>query len=96
MSVSLSRDTDPAFEQVWIRALRDRGGQASLERCVRMSGAARREAWRAIRRARPELSPEDQDLLFLEVQYGDQFTERQRREIIRLRGVRGIYDSEAP
>lgn len=88
----LSRDTDPEFEKLWIEGIRRRGGLASLSRCIQMSGEARKAAREGIRRSRPDLDPEGQDLLFLEVQYGDQFSEADRLEIVRLRRSKGFYD----
>lgn len=94
-SKTLSRDTDPEVERLWIEGIRRRGGRASLDRCIQMSSEARRTAREAIRRARPDLDPEGQDLLFLEVQYGDQFSEAERLEVIRLRRKMGLYTKAA-
>lgn len=93
MTKTLSRDTDPEFEKVWIEGIRRLGTQASLDRCIRLSSMAWRAAHRAVQRAHPELPPHEQDLLFLEVQYGREISREVLEDFIRCRREKGFYDA---
>lgn len=89
---TLSRDTDPEVERIWIEGIRQMGPEASLDRCIRLSNMTRRAARDAIRRTHPEMPAHTQDLLFLQVQYGDEMSDEQLTEFIERRRERGYYD----
>jgi hypothetical protein len=63
-------DTHPDAEAMWIGLLRTATIEQRLTRMVQLTQMVRDMARQAIAQARPELSPREQDLLFVEVTYG--------------------------
>jgi hypothetical protein len=71
-------DTHPEAEAVWIDLLRQLTVEERLRRMVTLTQAVRSMARQAIAQAHPELSLREQELLFVEVQYGRDWAVRLR------------------
>lgn len=83
----LSRDTPLDVEGVWIAAQRERGPLWRLRRAIEMTELCWRGAREAVRRARPEATPVEQDLLLLTQRYGAELA----REVVQRRREAGFY-----
>jgi len=83
----LSRDTPLEVEEVWLQALRRRGGIFQLERLAEMVDLGRQAARVAILRAHPDAGAAQVDETLLRESYGDEAA----RRVIALRGRLGFY-----
>ena len=89
----LSADTPLEVERVWIEAQRRLGPEGRLRRCIELTEFCWNSAREAVRRAHPELSEAEQDLLFLSSMYGEELA----REFIAKRQEIGFYaEADAP
>ncbi len=84
----LSSDTPIEVERVWVAMQRERGPVWRLRRVADMIRFARQAACEAIRRAHPEASQREQDLLLLTELYGADAA----RGVVRRREEMGFYD----
>lgn len=84
----LSADTPIEVERVWIAMQRERGPLWRLRRAVDMTRFARQAARAAIRRAHPQATPREQDLLLLTELYGEDAA----RGVVRRREEMGFYE----
>ena len=71
-------DTHPEVERVHIELLRKAGPQRRLAMAMELTNDVLRRARAGIARARPHLSDRERQLLFVEVAYGREITERVR------------------
>ncbi len=84
----LSADTPLEVEKVWLAMMRERGPQWRLRRAVELTSLCWRAAQDAVRRAHPQASPRERDLLLLRERYGEDLA----RGVIRRREEQGFYD----
>jgi hypothetical protein len=84
----LSRDTPLDIEEVWLEALRRRGGLFQLRRLAELVQLGRQAARVAMRRAHPEASPVELDELLLRELYGEEAA----RDVVALRVELGCYE----
>ena len=82
---TLSRDTHPAAEAVQIRLFREASPARRFEIMRALSTYVVRLARAGIRRANPDLTERELQLLFVEVHYGRELAER-LREFLDQRG----------
>ena len=69
-------DTHPDAERVQIRLLREAGPVRRGELASSLTNSCITRAKRAIKLAYPELSPQQQQLMYIEVQYGSDLARR--------------------
>lgn len=69
-------DTDPRVEQIHIEMLRKAGGAKRASLAISLSETLISLSRRAIARANPDLSEEEQDLLFIAINYGEEMARR--------------------
>lgn len=74
----MQTDTPPEIESLLVERLRRASVEERLGRALTLSQAVRHMAREGIARARPELSPRERDLLFVEVHYGREWADRLR------------------
>jgi len=84
----LSRDTPLEVEEVWLEALRRRGGLFQLRRLAELVQLGREAARVAVRRAHPEAGPMEIDEVFLREIYGSETA----RSLVALRVKLGCYE----
>lgn len=84
----LSRDTPLEVEEVWLDALRRRGGLFQLRRLTELVHLGREAARVAVRRAHPDADPMELDQALLREIYG----EEEARDIVALRVKLGCYE----
>ena len=75
---TMQTDTHPDVEKVFIDGLRQMSAAERVSRVLRLTQAVREMARAGIAKARPDLSPREQQLLFVEVHYGREWAERLR------------------
>jgi hypothetical protein len=75
MKTGLS-DTTPDAEKVWIELLRKTSTTQRLAKAISLTQSTIAMAKRAIRRAHPDLSPHDADMMFISVHYGKDLTQK--------------------
>ena len=78
-----SPDTHPIAQQVQIALLRNATGARRAALALSLSETTRRMARRAIRRAHPEASEEEIDLIFVALHYGQELADRLRADLQR-------------
>ena len=71
-------DTHPEMDAVLIARLRQATVAERLTRVLTLTQTVRHMAREGIARARPDWSPRERDLLFVEVHYGREWAERLR------------------
>jgi hypothetical protein len=71
-------DTHPDAEAVWIGLLRTATIEQRLAWTVQLTQMVRDMARQAIAETRPELSPRERELVFVEVTYGSEWAARLR------------------
>ena len=84
----LSRDTPLEVEEVWLEALRRRGGLSQLRRLAELVQLGREAARVAVRRAHPEAGPMELDEALLREIYGKETA----RDLVALRVKLGCYE----
>lgn len=84
----LSRDTPLDVEEVWLEALRRRGGLFQLRRLAELVQLGRQASRVAIGRAHPDASPVELDRLLLREIYGEEAA----RNVVALRVELGCYE----
>jgi hypothetical protein len=84
----LSRDTPLDVEEIWLDALRRRGGLFQLHRLAELVKLGRQAARVAIRRANPDASPPELDELRLREIYGEEAA----RNVVARRVELGSYE----
>jgi hypothetical protein len=84
----LSRDTPLEVEEVWLDALRSRGGLFQLRRLAELVHLGREAARMAVRRAHPGAGPMELDQVLLREIYGEETA----RNLVALRVKLGCYE----
>lgn len=76
--MSSPSDTHPDAERVQIELLRQATGLQRFGIARTLTATTRHLAWRAIKRAHPEATDEEIDLMFLALHYGQDLADRVR------------------
>lgn len=74
-------DTDPKVEQFVIEGIRKRDAAQRFEMASSLTATCVNLAFRAIRRARPEMSYRDAELFFVEMNYGPDLARAIRKRL---------------
>lgn len=80
-----SRDTRPEAERVLIESLRQKTLAQRLDIACTLSEAVIRLARKALYKAHPGVSAEELNLLFIELNYGQDLAERYQKSIVESR-----------
>ena len=73
---TLSSDTSPAFEKVWIERMRRTPGWRRLQLASELSTTARQLCWAGLRERHPEASEEELRRMFAEVHLGKDLADK--------------------
>lgn len=84
----LSRDTPLEVEEVWLDAVRRRGGLFQLRRLAELVHLGREAALVAVRRAHPDADPIEVDQALLREIYGEEAASK----VVALRVKLGCYE----
>jgi hypothetical protein len=76
-------DTKPEAEKVWIELWRKATPTERLQRALSVTDMVLRMSRQAIAKARPEMSPRDRDLFWVELNYGRETAQRLREHLAR-------------
>jgi len=90
-----SRDTHPTIERKQIELLRRASDAERFQWMRSLSRTALRLARQGLKRARPNASDEEIDLLFVELHYGSELA-RRLREHLEQRRLRSTATSSTP
>lgn len=84
----LMADTPLEVEEVWLKMQHERGPVWRIQRMAEMTSFCWRAGQEAVRRAHPDATQEEQDLVFISLRYGEELAQG----VVQRRRGMGFYD----